>query len=257
MPALPVDWNSAQGLTTGVAEQSWSSLSYSVYHDLLLPFGTPATSAIVQGLIYLPFLLFVLFLPFWQAGIIGTLQESRFGRLTAHQQFRAFFRGIGENYLYCWTVLTVLVPFYLLLFWLASSFGTVSPTWTVFQWAIYWLFKVSIILIALSYISFTGDWARLSITKSSCCFRGKTSPLFRLLESFKMAGQHFLSLFFLRGLIYGSAFCIVGLLYLFLMHWPGGGWLSLWTSFLVQQITIVLLIWARLYALVVMDEYMG
>ncbi|KAB2952548.1 hypothetical protein F9B85_07735 [Heliorestis acidaminivorans] len=230
-------------------------MSYSLYHDLLLPFQTPAMNALAQGLFYLPLLLFACLLPFLQAGLIAVLRDNRHSRQSPKKQIHSFIRGIADHYLYCWALALLLAPLYAILFWLTFSFGTINPNWTIFSWLSYLLAKVLLFLLAFSFVSFIADKARLALISTSCCSNRKPSALANFTVAFPYVIKHYFSLLTLRGIVYILAFLIIALLYSLLMNWPGGGWTSLYLSFFLQQLTVLILIWARLIGLVIMDEY--
>lgn len=255
---IPVSEHAIESSSTlmgGIHSNSWDAANLSVVHDLLLPFSTSGLANLLQALIYMPFVLFALLQPFWQAGILGVVNATSSVSVREHHQFRRFFEGIGRWGIACFGLSLFLLPFWLATWRLISSLSSVvtSRPWTLNQSVILWGATIFSSLFMLLSISLVGDMARLRFQNSSP--QQKPNPVRILPNSFFLVARHFLPLSIIRVTIYLLSLLTIMALSYGLGYWKVVSTAGLIGAFIIQQMLVITLIWSRIASLSAMAAY--
>ncbi|ABZ83033.1 conserved hypothetical protein [Heliomicrobium modesticaldum Ice1] len=235
--------STALSLVAGSHPRDWDAMQISLYYDLLFPFSSTAAGKLWQNLQWIPFLLFALLRPFWQAGVWSSLRHRLVFPRHRKGLFRTFFEGVV-----CWGYASLqialwLAPVWIGLWWL---FDSLSNRFDAISWspaASLLIAGLSIMVIA-DLLGLVGDAARWRLVMSPA---GEKRRLLGLLRSTASGLTRHLAPLLLARFALNIIFLIALSLMLWsLQQWPAEGITGMTGAFLLQQTSVFLLIFSRL-----------
>ncbi|MZP28304.1 hypothetical protein GTO91_01015 [Heliobacterium undosum] len=238
--------STALSLITGSRPRDWDAMQISLYHDLLLPFSSTAAGKLWQNLQWIPFLLFALLRPFWQAGVWSALRHRLVFPRHRKGLLRTFFEGVVRWGFASFQIALWLTPAWICLWWLYNSLSNrldaipLSPAASILMVG----FFVMVMLTLVDLLNLVGDAARWRLVTSPA---GEKRRLLGLLRSTASGLTRHLPPLLLTRFALNIVFLIALSLVLWaLQHWPAQGIVGMTVAFLLQQAVVFLLIFSRL-----------